>query len=112
MAQATYAPQAAYAIPLQTPTEQAVDSNVEFFIQQHGLDERVTKALRELSPDLQQQLISQDMGSVRNPSAVVWSRIRNLGNAQSAAAQLGSATQPSYVVPAVTLGNSGVYGYQ
>mmetsp|Transcript_22719 Transcript_22719/g.37571 ORF Transcript_22719/g.37571 Transcript_22719/m.37571 type:complete len:228 (+) Transcript_22719:34-717(+) len=51
-------------------------SGVEDFIREYSLDERVSKGLRELPERLQLQVISGPMGQARNPSAVVWSRVR------------------------------------
>ena len=53
----------------------ATSAALEQFIAQHGLDERVSKGLRELTPMGQQQVMGQDLTAARNPSAVVWSRV-------------------------------------
>ena len=40
-------------------------------------DERVSKGMRELPPELQQHVMQQDLDAARcrNPSAVMWSRV-------------------------------------
>ena len=116
----------AYAIDPLAMAEQAAQhsASVDAFIQTHGLDERVSKGIRELGPDLQRQLIAQDMGGVRNPSAVCWSRIRALNrgdvsNRQMAAyapygaGQLTGVKRPygQMYMPAPALGQpQGFYG--
>jgi len=50
-------------------------SDVEAYISRSGVDETAAQALRELEPDLQQQIIEKEMSNCRNPSAVLLSRI-------------------------------------
>jgi len=53
-------------------------SGVENFIAIHSLDARCAKGIRELAPDKQDAVMQQDLNGVRNPSAVIWSRIRKM----------------------------------
>jgi len=64
--------------PLPPPRDgQPRHVDVEEFIRRWSLDERVSKGLRELSPEQQQQVMQQDLDATRcrNPSAVMWSRV-------------------------------------
>ena len=57
-------------------TPMASPPEVETFITTYGLDERVSKGLRELPVQLQIHIASAPLDQARNPSAVVWSRVR------------------------------------
>lgn len=59
-----------------TAEAQSAHDPIEAFIIQHRLDSRVTQGLRSLPVESQLTIIKEDMASVRNPSAVVWSRIK------------------------------------
>ena len=59
---------------------------MEEFITAHQLDERCAKGLRDLDTTLQASIMTRDMSNVKNPSAVVWSRIRSLQEGRSHAA--------------------------
>eukprot|EP00441_Pelagodinium_beii_P045253 CAMPEP_0197625526 /NCGR_PEP_ID=MMETSP1338-20131121/4869_1 /TAXON_ID=43686 ORGANISM="Pelagodinium beii, Strain RCC1491" /NCGR_SAMPLE_ID=MMETSP1338 /ASSEMBLY_ACC=CAM_ASM_000754 /LENGTH=417 /DNA_ID=CAMNT_0043195957 /DNA_START=60 /DNA_END=1310 /DNA_ORIENTATION=+ len=52
------------------------EDSVEAFIEQHGLDEAATVALRSLPLSAQVKVIQVELRNVRNPSAVVNSRVR------------------------------------
>jgi hypothetical protein len=49
--------------------------SLESFILQYSLDERCANALRELPPEKSRLVMSKPMEGVRNPSAVVWTRV-------------------------------------
>lgn len=48
------------------------------FVDNNNLDESAIRALKELPPDLQQEVMAEDVRHCRNPSAVLHSRIRRL----------------------------------
>jgi len=58
-----------------------VESKVEAFIQEQGIDEKAADSLRELEPYMQEEVINRgpvDDGRSRNVSAVLIGRIRNV----------------------------------
>merc|ERR1719335_1970552 len=53
-------------------------NDVEQFIQDEGVDEKAAEALRELEPELQEQVMSRGtLSEGRNPSAMLIGRVRD-----------------------------------
>lgn len=61
----------------------SVEEETDIFIQTHGLDDRVSTALRGLTAEKQTEVMAQSMERVRNASAVVWTRVAALKNRKS-----------------------------
>eukprot|EP00966_Prymnesium_polylepis_P161099 3722764-Prymnesium_polylepis.1 len=61
----------------QAPAAAIGGVQIDEFIAKHGLDERVSSALRELPAEAQQLVLDAPMENARNASALVWSRIRS-----------------------------------
>eukprot|EP00931_Biecheleriopsis_adriatica_P009085 TRINITY_DN110195_c0_g1_i1.p1 TRINITY_DN110195_c0_g1~~TRINITY_DN110195_c0_g1_i1.p1 ORF type:complete len:552 (+),score=125.91 TRINITY_DN110195_c0_g1_i1:51-1658(+) len=58
------------------PSRSRVDYlDVEDYVAQHGLDEKVAEELRSLAPHEQDQIMSNGITNARNPNAIVKSRI-------------------------------------
>lgn len=71
------------------PAFSASASPVDAFIQKHNLDELVREEFLTLSWAQQQEIMNSDLVAARNPSAIVWSRIKLMKGAGS-----GAALQP------------------
>jgi len=71
----------------------------EEFIKRHGLDEAAAQALRDLPMQAQASIIETELINVRNPSAVVQSRIQAVRSGGAGAASPGAAAgvQPGTV---------------
>lgn len=56
--------------------------DVEAFILRHQVDDQAAQGLRQLSPESQLEIINSDLNNCRNPSAVLWRRIKTLQSNQ------------------------------
>jgi len=62
---------------------------VQEYVSRHGIDEAALQALKELPPDDQRQVIDAELVNVRNPSAVLLSRIRQLARSRAEPSRSG-----------------------
>mmetsp|Transcript_23718 Transcript_23718/g.42972 ORF Transcript_23718/g.42972 Transcript_23718/m.42972 type:complete len:953 (+) Transcript_23718:111-2969(+) len=66
------------ALQVNSAEQENVACDVEEFLTRNGIDKAAAEALKELMPDQQKEVISEELKEVKNPSAVLISRIRRI----------------------------------
>lgn len=83
----------------------------EDYIARNGIDEECAGRLRELAPELQEQIVQTDLVNCRNPSAVLLSRIKQIEAQASQLERGGARATPVLGQPPPPMTPPPSYGY-
>jgi len=95
------------SVPPETPPEEELTefgTEVQEYVERHAIDERTQQALKELSADLQLQVIEADLVNCRNPSAVLLSRVRTIQSSRNSTPRLAGPGPPAVAFTAAVPG--------